>query len=372
MEIKINQDRLVEEFMELVSIDSLTFDERKMADFIISRLNDMGVSAEEDDAGRVLNGTSGNLIAKLNGSTDKSPIMFLAHMDTVTPGKNKKAVIRDGVIYSEGKTILGADDLSGVATILGALRNIIDFNIPHGDIYAVFTIAEEGGLWGAKHLDLSKIPAKYAFVMDNGGEIGTVAHEAPSQYKFDINIHGRAAHAGVEPEKGVSAIQIAANAISNMKLGRIDHETTANIGVISGGQATNIICDKVEIKAEARSRNMKKLEEQKIHMKEVLFNAAEQSGGTVDFEEELAYPSFKISKDSEIIRIINDATQKIGIELKLEATGGGSDTNIINAAGIPAVDLSTGMDKVHTMDENIKISDLVKTCELIVAIVKSV
>ncbi|AEV67821.1 M20/M25/M40 family metallo-hydrolase [Acetivibrio clariflavus] len=368
----VNRQRMVDEFLELVRIDSLTYKEKEMAECLKAKLSNMGLSVEEDDAGIKIGGNSGNLICKIDGNKSVPAVLLMAHMDTVTPGIGKKPVIDGNIIRTDGTTVLGGDDAAGIECILEAIRVLKENNLPHGDIFVVFTVAEEGGLWGAKNLDISRINAKYAFVMDDGGNIGHVAVNAPAQNKIDVIVTGKAAHAGMEPEKGVSAIQIAAEAISNMKLGRIDDETTANVGVINGGQATNIICDKVEIKAEARSRDMIKLQSQTEHMKECFYNAAQKYGGSIDFKSELLYPSFSISEQDDIIKILKEASKKAGVELVLEATGGGSDTNIINSKGIKAVDVSVGMDKVHSVEEQICIDDLVKAAEFLIAIITSI
>lgn len=368
----VNRDRMVSEFIELVKIDSLTLKERDMADTLKKKLENMGYQPKEDDAGEKIGGNAGNLICKINGNKKVPAILLMAHMDTVVPGTGKKPVISGNLIKTDGTTILGGDDVAGIECILEALRVLKEDMLSHGDIYVVFSVAEEGGLMGAKNLDLSEINAKYGFVMDDGGKIGHVAVSAPSQNKIDVKIIGKAAHAGLEPEKGISAIQIAAEAVSSMKLGRIDGETTANIGIINGGQATNIICDYVEINAEARSRSSEKLEKQTAHMEECFNKAAEKFMGRIMFESNLLYPAFNIDEQDEIISVLKTASQSTGVELKLEATGGGSDTNIINEKGIKAVDVSVGMDKVHSVEEQILIDDLVKAADFLVAIITSV
>lgn len=368
----INRDRMVDEFIELISIDSLTRQERQMADCLTKKLQGLGYEVYEDDAGKKIGGNSGNLICTIKGSKSVAPIILMAHMDTVTPGIGKKAVLDGEYIKSDGTTVLGGDDMAGAECILEALRVLKEDNIPHGDIQVVFSIAEEGGLFGAKNLDYSRINAKYGFVLDGGGQIGTVSVNAPSQNKFDVIIKGKAAHAGMEPEKGISAIQIAAEAINNMTLGRIDEETTANVGIITGGSATNIICDKVEIKAEARSRNLKKLDAQTEHMKKCFEKACEKFGGSADINITLEYPPFLIEKTDKIISFLENGAKNAGLELILEATGGGSDTNIINGKGIQAVDVSVGMDKVHSVEEQLRIDDLTKAAEFLIEIIKSI
>ncbi|MCX7923637.1 MAG: M20/M25/M40 family metallo-hydrolase [Clostridia bacterium] len=368
----VSRDRIVNEFIELVRIDSLTLQERKMADVLKSKLEGMGLAVYEDDTGGKIGGNAGNLICSIKGTKDVPAILLMAHMDTVVPGIGKNPVVDGNIIKTDGTTILGGDDLAGVECIFEALRVLKEDNIQHGDIQIAFTVAEEGGLLGAKNLDYSKIYAKYGFIMDDGGKIGTVAVKAPSQNKIDIIVKGKAAHAGLEPEKGINAIQIASEAIAGMKLGRIDKETTANVGIINGGQATNIICDRLEIHAEARSREPKKLEEQTAHMKECFEKAAAKFGGSIEFKSDLMYPAFNISESDDIISILRRASDDTGIELILEATGGGSDTNIVNSKGIQAVDISVGMDKVHSVEEQINIDDMVRATEFLVAIIKNV
>ncbi|TYQ16390.1 UNVERIFIED_CONTAM: tripeptide aminopeptidase [Acetivibrio alkalicellulosi] len=368
----VKRDRMIREFCELVSIDSLSFDEREMADTLIDKLAKMGLKAQEDDTAVKIGGNTGNIISKLKGKENIPSILLMAHMDTVNPGIGKKPRIIEDIIKSDGTTVLGSDDIAGVECILESIRVIKEKNLDHGDIYVVFTVAEEVGLLGAKNLDIQNINAQFGFVMDNGGEIGCVAISAPTQNTFDIKISGKAAHAGVEPEKGISAIQIASEAISKMKLGRIDNETTANIGVIKGGEATNIVCESVEIKAEARSRNNEKLHVQSEHMKKCFEESAHKYGGKVIFTKESLYPAFFIDETDDIISILKIAAKESGVELKLEATGGGSDTNIINSKGIKSVDISIGMDKIHSVDEQIKIDDMVKATEFLIAIIDSV
>lgn len=368
----VKRDRMVQEFMELVRIDSLTKQEREMADTLKAKLEAMGYQVYEDEAGKAIGGNAGNLICTIKGTKNVSPILLMAHMDTVVPGIGKKPILEGNIIKSDGTTILGGDDVAGIECILEAVRVLREDKTDHGDIQIAFTIAEEGGLFGAKHLDYSRIYAKFGFVMDSGGPIGSAAVKAPSQNKIDVVVKGKAAHAGIEPEKGINAIQIMSEAVSNMKLGRIDEETTANIGIIGGGQATNIICDRVEVKAEARSRDEGKLDKQTEHMRRCFEDAAAKFGGSVEFDSELCYPAFNIREDDKIVSILKKGAQDAGIGLILEATGGGSDTNIINGKGIQAVDLSIGMDKVHSVEEQISVDDLAKAAEFLIAIIKNV
>lgn len=368
----VNQNRIVSEFLRLIKIDSISKKEREMANEIISILKEMGIETFEDNVGEIIGGNAGNLTFNIPGNKDVDSILLMAHIDTVMPGISKNPIIEGNIIKTDGKTILGGDDLAGVCCILEAIRVLKEKNIAHGNIEVVLSVAEEVGLLGSKNFKYSNLKSKYGFILDNGGEIGTVAISAPSQESVNVIVKGKAAHAGVEPEKGVSAIQIASDAIANMKLGRIDDETTANIGIIQGGRATNIVCDKVEIEAESRSRNPHKLIKQIEHMKECFLKSAEKFRGEIEFVSEKAYEGFNIQKDDPIISILKEASNEIGVNLKLESSGGGSDTNIVNNNGIKAVNISVGMNKVHTVDEEININDLVKGTEFLISIIKSI
>ena len=382
---KVNKERLVEEFIELAGIDSPSFNERQIADTIIKKVTAMrkimaiakGMSVEvgmevyEDKGAQVYGGNTGNLYFTLKGNSSARPVLLMAHMDTVVPCENKKIIVEGDIIKSDGSTILGADDVAGIVQILEALRILVEQNIKHGDIEVVFTFGEEKSLCGAKVLEFDRIKSKIGIVIDNHG-VGRVAISGPAQYQIEVIFKGKSAHAGVEPEKGLNAIVVAAKAISQMKLGRLDFETTANVGIITGGVATNIVCDSCVVEFEARSRSMDKLEVQVAHMKSVIESAANQVGTEVEIKQEFLYPSFNISEDDEFIKIFKKGCEKAGIEPILEATGGGSDTNIISAKGIKAIDISCGMTDVHTLNETIKISDLIKGTELLVSIIETI
>jgi tripeptide aminopeptidase len=273
----VNEKRLIESFVELVKIDSVSREEKKIADFLVKKLKDLGLEVIVDQAGEKVKSNSGNIIARLKGNKDKAiPIMFSAHMDTVVPGKNINPLCDGEKIISDGKTILGADDKAAIAALLEALYIIKEKNILHGDIEIVFSICEEIGLQGAKNLDISSLNARMAFVLDAGGEVGGITTSAPSQNSIEFIIRGKASHAGAEPEKGINAIQVAGYILSRMKLGRIDEETTTNIGIISGGSATNIVPDKVILKGEARSRNEEKLDKCTGELKKTIEDTAKE------------------------------------------------------------------------------------------------
>ncbi|ABR46387.1 peptidase T-like protein [Alkaliphilus metalliredigens QYMF] len=367
----VNQDRLVNEFLELIQIDSLSSKEGQVAKVLIQKLKDLGLEVTVDNAGEKIGGETGNVIARKKGTKSGKTILFSCHMDTVTPGEGIKPIIKEGVIYSDGTTILGGDNKAGIAAVLEGLRIIKENNIEHGDIEVVFSIWEEGGLFGAKNLDYSLLKADYGFVLDSGGSPGEIIITGPAQDKVNATIKGKSAHAGVAPEEGVSAIMIAARAINNMNLLRIDEETTANVGVISGGTATNIVTPEVQVKAESRSINEAKLDAQTKHMMEVFQKAAEELGGSVELDIERMYPPFNIGEDEEIVIKVKEVFTALGIESYTKATGGGSDTNILNGNGIKSVNLGIGEKKPHTLEEHLHIVDLVNSARMVSQIIQT-
>lgn len=366
----VNQERVVDAFLKYVQISSPTKKEGKFAACITAELEALGFSVTVDTAGEALGCDTGNVIAKLKGQTPGKTILFSCHMDTVSLGENIKPVIKDGVIYSDGTTILGGDDKAGIAAIIEAFHVIKENNIPHGDIEIVFSIFEEGGLHGAKNLDYSQLNAKHAFVLDSGGDPGQIITQGPAQDKLDFKVIGRPAHAGVAPEEGISAIMVAAEAISKMTLLRIDEETTANIGSIQGGTVTNIVAPEAVVKAEARSLNNDKLKAQSEHMVACFEAAAKKFGAKVESDVVRMYSAFYVADDDAIVASVKKACDAIGLHSFTAPSGGGSDTNILNANGIKAVNLGIGERKPHTLEEHLHIKDLVNASRLVIEIIK--
>lgn len=371
--LMVNEKRLVESFMELVRIDSISREERDLADFLIEKLEDLGLEVIVDQAGEKAKSNCGNMIARFKGNIKEvTPIMFSAHMDTVVPGKNIDPLLKGEKILSSGKTILGADDKAAIAALLEALHIIKEKNILHGDIEILFTICEEIGLKGAKNLDISSLNAQMAFVLDSGGPVGEIISAAPSQNSLKIIIHGKSAHAGSNPEEGINAIQVAGFALSRMKLGRIDEETTTNIGIISGGKATNIIPDEVILEGEVRSRNEEKLEKYTKILKQVVEDTAQEFKAKAEVIINREFYCYNLSTDDRIVKIAMKAAKDMGLKPLLHPSGGGSDANVFNKKGFPAVDLAIGMEKVHTVDEYILVKNLKNTVEYILSIINTV
>lgn len=368
----MNNDRLISQFLDYVKISSPSTKEGDFAKVLKSDMEDIGFEVIVDDAGSKANSNTGNLIGYLKGNKDIDPIMFCAHMDTVTPCENIEPIIEDGIIKSAGNTILSGDDKAGIVAILEGIRHIKESNIPHGDIEVVFTICEEVGLLGAKYLDYSKIKSKMAFILDSGGPVGGVVVQGPAQAQIHAQFHGRAAHAGLEPEKGISAIQVASRAIDRMNLLRIDEETTANVGIINGGTATNIVTDYASVEFECRSLDQEKLDKQTKHMVDTIEEAAADFNSKVDIKVENVYPVFSISKDEPILDIIEKSMLKTGVEYNPQSTGGGSDTNIFNGKGINTVTLAVGMYNAHSVDEYIAVDDIILSAKLVANIIESI
>ncbi|WP_110927510.1 M20/M25/M40 family metallo-hydrolase [Bacillus massiliglaciei] len=366
----INQDRLVAEFFELVQVDSETKNEAEIAKVLKAKFTELGLDVYEDDTASVTGHGAGNLICTLPASKDGAEtIYFTSHMDTVVPGNGIKPSIKDGYIVSDGTTILGADDKAGLSVMIESIRVLKEQNIPHGKIEFIITAGEESGLVGAKALDRSLVTAKFGYALDSDGKVGNVVVAAPTQAKVAAKIYGKTAHAGVAPEKGVSAITIASKAISRMLLGRIDEETTANIGRFQGGQQTNIVCDFVDILAEARSLVPEKMEQQVAKMKEAFEMAAVEMGGRAEVDVTVMYPGFKYGAGDHVVEVARQAAAKINRPCELQKSGGGSDANVIAGFGIPTVNLAVGYEEIHTTNEKIPVEELTKLAEMVIAIV---
>ncbi|WP_088102422.1 M20/M25/M40 family metallo-hydrolase [Halalkalibacter urbisdiaboli] len=369
--LQINEQRLVDEFLELVQIDSETKHEDKIAPILKEKFLSLGLEVYEDNAAEKTEHAAGNLICTLAGTKEiAEPIYFTSHMDTVVPGKEIKPSIKEGYVVTDGTTILGADDKAGIAAMLEAIKVLQESKLDHGTVQFIITVGEESGLVGAKVLDPSLIKAKYGFALDSDGPVGNVIVAAPTQAKIKATVYGKTAHAGVAPEKGISAITVAAKAIAKMPLGRIDEETTANIGRFEGGTQTNIVCDYVEILAEARSLMSEKMEKQVAKMKEAFETTAKDMGTTVDVEVDVMYPGYKLQDGDQVVEVAKKALKSVGRNPKLLKSGGGSDANIIAGFGIPTVNLAVGYEDIHTKNEKMPISELVKLSEAVVAVIK--
>lgn len=369
----VNKERMLAEFKEIVAVPCHGLKERPVFELLRNKLEGLGFSVEEDDAGEKLGGNCGNLWAFLPATKSGCVrVMLNGHMDGVEPCGGTTVVQKDGYLYSDGSTILGGDDKSGVAGILEGLRLFLEEGNEHGDIQVLFTICEEGGVNGSRCMDASRIRADVAYALDGEGSPGEIVVGAPGQYKYKISIHGKKAHGGVEPEKGINAIMLAAKALADVKrYGRIDEETTCNIGIISGGSATNVVPDLVVIEGDARSRNNEKLAAIRDEIVGGILSSAEKYGAKADAEVEHKYSSFLVPEDSTVVALAKEACALHGFTPDVTLTGGGSDANFINAYGLPCVILGTGMKNVHTVEEYIKEEDLYNSALMVHGILKA-
>ncbi|MDR9746872.1 M20/M25/M40 family metallo-hydrolase [Paenibacillus taichungensis] len=369
----IKQQRVIDHFMELVQIDSETTHEQNISKVLKEQFTQLGLSVYEDDTVEKTGHGAGNLVItwEAEGAEEAAPIFFTCHMDTVTPGQEIKPELgEDGWIRSDGTTILGADDKAGIAALFEAIRAIQENNLPHGKIQFVITVGEESGLVGARAMNPKDIEAEFGYALDSNGAVGTICVAAPARAEIQMKIYGKSAHAGVNPEDGISAIQVAAKAIAAMKLGRIDDETTANIGKFQGGSALNVVCDFVQIEAEARSIVQEKVELQVAQMREALETTCRKYGATAEFRSEILYPAFGFHDEHEVVQLAQRAIRSLGLETSTFASGGGSDANIFNGFNIPTVNLAVGYEDIHTTKERIRAEDIVKLAEVVVAIIQ--
>lgn len=375
----INQDRLAEEFFRLASIESPSFREGEISRYLTSRFQLLGGEVSFDAAGEEIGSPCGNMTVRFPGTRpERDPFLLLVHMDTVEPAAGVQPVLENGVFRSAGETILGADDKAGLAEVIEILEVLRESNIPHPPIEVVVTICEEVGLMGAKQYDTTQLRSKRGLALDTTG-INLVINRAPASNRFRIEIEGIESHAGVAPEKGISAIEVASRAIARMRLGRVDAETTANIGLISGGQATNIIPKRVILDGEVRSHNPARVGE---HMQEILTlveescreMAREIDGERVEprffFEVRDDYPMLYLADDAPLLQLCRSAAETLGRPITVRAAGGGSDANIFAGKGIEMAIMGCGMENVHSVEEFVRVSDMVQVVELMVEILQ--
>jgi tripeptide aminopeptidase len=368
---KLNIDTLLKNFFEILKIKSISRNERNLFDFIKIKLENLGLTVFEDDSGSKFEGNTGNLIATYTPKVIKNnpPIFLSAHLDTVPHNSIVDPEIIEGKIINRNSSeILGSDDKAAIAAILEAFSFLINNNIPTGIIYIIFTVGEELALFGSRYIDTRLIDAQYGFVFDADGSVGSIINKAPYHNRLNFKIFGKASHAGVSPDKGINSIKSAALAIADMPSGRIDEETTCNIGIIKGGVETNIVPELTEVNAEARSMDMDKLNKLTNEMIDHFLKASNLSGTRLEYEILREYDGYEIAMDSVTIKIAKYAFDKIGIKPKIKSTGGGSDTNNFNSKGMEAVNLSSGIENCHSAEEYIKVEELGKLVKLIIEI----
>lgn len=377
MRKNIDRSHVFKTFSELVSIDSLSFQEKLVAKYVIAKLKTLGIKVEEDHAGEVLREesnrkdlVSGNLYAYIPGTIKGNSIILSSHLDTVSPGLNKKAILgEDGIIRSDGTTVLGADDEAAVTAILELVRVLKVENIQHRDLELVFSVGEEAYDRGIKEFDFHRLKGNEVYVVDMGGEVGRAAVAAPTLISFQIHVIGRAAHAGSAPEKGIHSLKIAAEAISSLKLGKLDDESTRNIGIFQSGNGTNVIPAEAIIKGEVRSRSHEKALSFLKETKQIFEQVANKYGATIEFSSQIRLVAYQTPLDAPVVERFKRATQALNLSADFVKTFGGSDNNHYNANGISGIVISRGGEEAHSTRESIKLDDIVLTTRLLFELV---
>lgn len=376
----IDRKYLLSEFQKLVSIDSESFHERKMADFLKGELATLGISAAEDDAGESFNGDAGNLFARIPAylPADSSeedmpePVLISSHMDTVAPGNGRRALIgENGIIHSAGDTVLGADDHAGLAEILTALKVITEKKLYHPEIELLFAAAEEPFARGSGVFDFSKVHARRAYVLDLDGPVGGAALAAPAMVTLDIRVKGKSAHAGFAPEKGINAIQAAAAAISRLRMGRVDEDTTMNIGTIAGGTSKNIVAGSVAMTGEIRSMKDEKAREMVEKIQSIFEEEAVKIGAFARVDAVLNFHSYCIAKEEKVVKEYLAACIRAGVKPALTTTFGGSDNNHFAEHGIRGIVIACGMNNCHTAAEWTSLDEMERATRIVLELMRS-
>jgi tripeptide aminopeptidase len=369
--VAVSTSDVVSLLVELAAIPSPPGEERACADRVLEELRAIGLEADEDGAGAEIGSTMGNILCRLPGRVvGGTPIFLCAHLDTVPPIGPLEPVVEDGVVRNAGGTILGADNKAAVAAMLEAARRIVRDGIPHAGVELLFTPMEEIGLRGAKVFDTSRLEAQLGYVYDQAAPIGEIIVGAPTHRNVFATFRGQSAHAGMVPEEGRSAILAAARAIADLRLGRLDEETTANVGIVEGGTSRNVVPERCRIEAEARSHDEAKLGELVQEMLDTLSYAASVSDCSVEAEVVEVYRGYAFAPDDLPVRIARQALERCGYPVSLARTGGGADANVFNAAGLPCANLANGMAAIHSPEEHITVADVEGMVDVTLALVE--
>lgn len=363
---------IIEEFKELVMIDSASGKERAIADALTKKLRDLGFAVKEDRAGDTFGGDTGNLTAVREG-TRPGAILFCSHMDRVAKGLSIHPQEKDGYLVSDGTTILAADDVSGICAILDGVRRAIASQKPLPRLEIAFTVGEEAGLWGGRALDLSQFQSPFCYVLDSPGTLGRLINGAPGLAKLQVEVQGKAAHAGNEPEKGINAAHILCHILDTLKDGRLDEETVSNFPLLgTGNTATNIVCAQAWAKGESRSRDRKKLEAYMAYFQSHCQESAQGTGAAVTTRAEISFAPFLLEENEPVICHARKALEAMGIEPRIEQGGGGMDANIYNAKGLPSLGVATGYTKNHTLEENLDLASFTRSGELVEKLIETI
>jgi tripeptide aminopeptidase len=365
---RMNKDDFIKLFFDLVQIYSPSGGELPIAEYIIKKISALpNITYSSDDAGKTFGGNCGNLLVSFSGKNKKrTPIALLSHMDTVEPSKGVIPKLdENGRIFAESDTILGADDKCAIAIKLMLLEKASSQPEKFGDIEFIFTVGEEKHLLGSTALDVSRFKAKECLILDSNKPVGSMITSAPTAVGLKIKVKGKPAHAGVEPEKGISALTIAAKGILAAPLGRISPVTTSNLGKIVGGEAVNIVMENVEIDGEARSLEKKELDKVVQEITSAFESSAEQMGGSVSCTVDDFFQGYKIAEETELVQKLSKAIREQGLQPQYLSTGGGSDANVLNAKGIISLNLGLAFQNPHSKDEYIMLDDASKSYDIL-------
>ena len=364
--MKVNQEQLIQLFLELVEVDGISLQERLIADTIKKRLSHIGISFYEDDAANKINGNCGNLIIQnINDSAKDDSILLLAHLDTVQSTANLRAVVENGVIRSDGNTILGGDDRSGVAIILYVIEEIARKKLRHRNFEVIFSVAEELGMHGTLALDFSKLHSRSGYIFDCSRESGCYVATTPTAIDFQIYFHGKAAHSGVAPEKGINALSTAVELTRKIPVGRVDEQTVANVGKITGGTAINVVPDHVMIAGEIRSFSRGKIDAICENIQQDAAAISKKYGGQIEVNFTTGFEGFHLDKSQPVVKELEENMSALGIHPDPLKYYGGSDANVLNANGISAVNIGVGVNNPHSHNEFVVINDFVNTANLL-------
>ena len=362
--------RVADLFLELCAIPSPPGEERGVADRVTRELDEVGLEWDEDGCGPAIGSTAGNILCRLPGKREGGvPIFFCAHFDTVPLDGALEPVVDDGIVRNAGGTILGADDKSALAVMLEAARRIVEEKRPHAGVELLFTPMEEIGLVGADAFDVSRLEARIGFVYDQAAPIGEVVLGSPTAQELELTFVGRAAHAGMYPEEGRSAILAASRAISDMPLGRIDELTSANVGLVRGGTARNVVAERCTLEAEVRSHDEARVTEVVQQLVDAAAFAASTTECSLETRIEPKYRGYRFSRDDLAVRLAVEALSRAGFEPRLGLSGGAADANVFNARGLQCVNVANGMTDIHTPDERIALEDLERMVDVTLALV---
>lgn len=360
----INRKRLIDEFITIAAMNAPTGAERPVADYCTQALQALGFEVLEDQAGITLGGNCGNLYARLPGYG--TPVLFSCHMDTVLPCLEKRIIVEEnGTIHAAGDTILGADDVAGIVEIFEGVRSVLEDHKSHRPIEIILSVSEEKKLRGAKEFDFSQIQAKEGYILDVDGPLGTAVLAAPRSYRIIATIHGRAAHAALSPELGINAAVIASTAVSRLQWGRLDTETTANIGIMKVDGATNIIPASCYMECEVRSLDPIKADAQVTKIRSILETTCAEFGGTLDLEVLFSYEAYQIDPAHPVVYRFKSACKKLGLTPILTRSCGGSDNNIYNSKGFHGIVIAPGMHEIHGTNEYTSVQELTTMAEMI-------